>query len=65
MHAGALFIPYTLFGQGVGPIQLDDARCIGNESRLLDCPHTTEHNCNHGEDVGVACTGESIIIMCI
>ena len=45
------------FGQGIGPIFLDDVRCSGNESRLLDCPHRGVEvtNCGHHQDAGVEC----------
>lgn len=48
------------FGRGKGPVWLDNLRCIGNESRLQDCPHNSYavQNCNHGEDAGVYCTGK-------
>lgn len=43
------------FGRGAGPIVLDDLRCLGNETSLMDCPASLRHNCNHGEDAGVRC----------
>ena len=45
----------TLYGQGSGPILMDDIECTGQESHLHRCPHNTTPNCDHSEDVGIEC----------
>lgn len=47
------------FGDGTGPIVLDDVQCTGTESSILDCNHRglLQHNCQHSNDAGVKCSG--------
>ena len=49
------------FGQGAGPIMLDDVSCNGKETTILACSHKKygKNNCRHYEDVGVVCYGET------
>ncbi|NXL67013.1 DMBT1 protein, partial [Chordeiles acutipennis] len=60
----ALLAPSSAhFGQGSGQIWLDDMNCTGTEADLSSCRTRPwgEHNCNHGEDAGVVCSGNSQI----
>uniref|UniRef100_A0ACB8F9A6 Uncharacterized protein n=1 Tax=Sphaerodactylus townsendi TaxID=933632 RepID=A0ACB8F9A6_9SAUR len=48
---------YANFGQGAGPIMLDNVHCAGNETYLFQCNHLPwrSHNCGHHEDASVIC----------
>lgn len=49
----------SLFGDGSGPIFLDDVWCAGNETSLGHCHHLglSVHNCGRHEDTGAICSG--------
>lgn len=52
------------FGQGRDAIWLDDVNCTGREDTLSEClarPWGT-HNCDHGKDAGVVCSGNAATI---
>ena len=45
------------FGAGSGHIWLDDVRCSGSESSIINCQHRGwgVENCGHHEDASVIC----------
>ena len=45
------------FGVATGPVLIDETRCIGNETRLINCRHNGVGtlNCDHRRDVGLRC----------
>lgn len=48
------------YGQGTGPIWIDNLGCGGKEDKVINCNSmsgTTAFD-NHGEDVGVICTAK-------
>ena len=47
------------FGQGVGPIHLDNVECTGSEANLTHCSHASAVICfgGHTKDAGVRCQG--------
>ncbi|XP_033114149.1 uncharacterized protein LOC117114582 [Anneissia japonica] len=64
ISGGVEYLPTTVFGEGDGPILLDDVVCHGNEDDLAQCDHSKlrKHNCRHNEDVGVRCGIETTTI---
>lgn len=58
---GAIARGNAAYGQGVGPIFLDDLACTGTEPSLFNCTFDPTHNCNHIEDAGVLCRKCSLL----
>ncbi len=52
-NPGATAFDSATFGEGSGPVYLDDVDCNGTEDRLGDCGR--QRNCQHDEDAGVRC----------
>ena len=48
------------FGAGSGQIWLDDVKCSGSESSIVNCPHNGwgVENCEHNEDASVICSSK-------
>ena len=57
--AGATPLYNAFFGQGTGPIILDDLLCRSTESRLVDCQHEGigqfDFCRDHLDDAGLRC----------
>ena len=59
--AGGAAYHNSHFGHGSGLILLDEVRCFGFESKLVDCTHSgfgVLSYCDHGKDAGVRCSKE-------
>ena len=63
LFIGARYFRNAFFGQGTGPIQIDNVRCRGFENVLVQCTHLTIHNCAHADDAGVRCGPPGMIIL--
>ena len=47
---------YAHYGQGTGPILLDDVACTGTEDALVNCTYDRyTSDCRHYEDASVLC----------
>ena len=55
------------YGQGTGPIWLDNVECLGTELDLFACGHNISgnHSCEHDEDSSVECSGLPYCIVMI
>ena len=58
------YVYNAAFGQGSGPIWLDNLGCLGGENNLKDCDHKgwgVSDYCDHSQDISVYCDrGNSI-----
>ncbi|XP_063962816.1 deleted in malignant brain tumors 1 protein-like isoform X2 [Lytechinus pictus] len=57
-------VPSAYYGDGSGPIHLDNMRCTGTEDNLMECPRGNSrpgHDCSHSEDVGIVCYAGSAV----
>ena len=61
IYAGVIARTNAYYGQGTGPVQLNNVACAGTEQNLIDCTHITNHNCAHSKDAGVDCPGKQTL----
>ena len=59
-NADASALSNAFYGQGTGPILLDDVACTGTQTNILQCTFDTNTaDCGHSEDAGVQCQIQS------
>ncbi|XP_078685532.1 uncharacterized protein LOC144918544 [Branchiostoma floridae x Branchiostoma belcheri] len=55
------------FGQGRGPIYMDNLHCNGDENILFNCSYPgwtiNDLNCSHDQAAGVECTGKPFLLV--
>ena len=67
--AAAIAYSNAAYGQGTGPILMDNVACTGLESDLINCNFDNNTgDCRHSEDAGVRCyypptTGECLVYL--
>ena len=59
---GAVAVRRSYFGAGNGKVILDNVKCVGTESSVLQCQHSPigTHNCYPDEIAGVICGGKQM-----
>ena len=60
-YSGSVAYANARFGQGTGPVVLNNVVCTGTETTLLDCSSDGLFNigsCSHADDAGVQCQRE-------
>ena len=70
VFSGASVFYNAYFGQGFGPIFLDDLLCTGRETRIIDCPRSTSTGVGdidfcrgHLDDAGLRCQESNVFML--
>ena len=66
VYQGAIPRLNSYYGRTTGPIWLDNIRCTGSESRIVNCAHNgigvLASHCDHGDDSGIECPGKRLFL---
>ncbi len=64
LHCGApvQVLGAAAFGKGDTQMWTQEIQCRGNESYISFCPSSLKHNCTHGNDVGLLCSGNEAVV---
>ena len=54
--SGAVHYSYAFYGQGVGPIHVDNLYCLGSEYRVSSCSYDNDTSeDSHSDDWSIRC----------
>ena len=66
LYIDAIAYSNAHYGQGTGPILLDNLACIGTEYNLTSCSYDSDtSDCGHYEDAGVHCNTTCEYSVCV
>uniref|UniRef100_A0A4W3ISM6 SRCR domain-containing protein n=1 Tax=Callorhinchus milii TaxID=7868 RepID=A0A4W3ISM6_CALMI len=66
LNCGSVISAYnsSQYGEGAGPVLIDNVQCAGNETHIWNCPHSTvAPSTGSSHDVGVLCSDVQIRLM--
>ena len=65
LHVDATAQSGAAFGQGTGPISLNNVGCTGDETRLVDCSFSNNTvGCTHSNDASATCLTQCKLYVC-
>lgn len=62
-HLTFFYNCYSCTAESNVPIVFDEVQCTGAEGSLGECTFVTDHDCDHTEEAGVVCIGNSLLLI--